>query len=311
MKKRLFISTGFYSTLLAATIAESSSFPFYENYLLITLDRQSAEHNRLWAYRLNANWASVDTTEHTDYYVGDIKFKYNIVEFDEVISPFPSMYGAVAQAFPSKKYKYYEEGLTSYQQFLDRSYKDDDIFYSLHPRIFNDTDNLFSVPINVKTVMQKLKLASQCYNTPTLTGNNNVILIGTGGFPEEEKNLAMQHEFSRVIADLSTKGYNVILLDHTRVPVDENTFKIIKNNPRFNVSKISITSPLSDLFLLKNKNKIKFIVGVYSTLLINSKVLFDIESYSMNSDYLSERQLKLVEIQKLIVDSYKTIDHHN
>jgi hypothetical protein len=305
MKKRLFISTGFYSTLLAATIAESSCFPFYENHLLITLDRQSAEHNRLWAYRLNANWATVDTTDHTDYYVGDIKFKYNIVEFDEVISPFPSMHGAVAQAFPAKKYKYYEEGLTSYKQCLDRHYNDDDIFYSLHPHIFNDNENLLSVPINAQCVLKMLEIASQCYITPTLSGKNNVILIGTGGFPEEEKNAAMQDEFLSVIADLSSKGYKIILLDHTRVPVDENTFNIIKSNPRFNVIKISITSPLSDLFLLHNKDNIKFIVGIYSTLLLNSKLLFDIPSYSLNCDFLGERQLSLANIQNSVIPPYK------
>jgi hypothetical protein len=305
MIKRLFISTGFYSSLLASALVDDSTQSYYENHLLITLDRQSPEHNKLWAYRLFANWSSVNTIDHNDYYVGSIRFNHPIEFFDEVISPFPEMEYAVSQAFRARKYSYYEEGLTSYRQFLDGTHQNDDFFFCLHPYLFKDNYNFFSLPISKRKVVQKIELVSQCYQTPDLSGDNNVVLIGNGSFPEEEKNIAMRQEYLRVISDLSMKGYNIILLDHTRVPVDAELMNLLDNNLHYNVKKLTISSPLSDVFLNNNKANIKFIIGLYSTLLLNSKMLFGIDSYSMNVDFLSDRQINLAEIQNLVIPSYK------
>ena len=300
-KKRLFISTGFYSTLLAAALADSALSGEYDNHLLITLDRQSSGQNILWAWRLFDRWASVDTIDHTHYYVGDIQYEHSVSHFDEVCSPFPVMRGAVSKAFNASKYTFYEEGLTSYQHFLEQQYEQNDFFYSLHPYLFTGCPGLLSLPLPVAKVKEKLQLASQCYPTPVLTGDNNVIMVVTGGFPDELKENAIRNEYLRVIAELSSQGLQVCLLQHTRVQIDEILLAELKNSYLYNVEFININAPITDIFLCNNSHRIKFLVGICSTLLVNSELLFNLKSFSMEADFLNERQQTLAKIQNTMI----------
>jgi len=306
-KKRLFISTGFYSTLLAAVLAERASSDNYDNYLLITLDRQSPEQNMLWAWRLYDAWAAVDTIDHTKYYVGDIQFQHPIGYFDEVCSPFPVMRGAVAKAFNAAKYSFYEEGLTSYQHFLDRQYCDGDFFYSLHPYLFTECSGLLSLPLPAAKVRDKLVLAQQCYKIPNLSGDNNVIMVATGGFPDELQNIAMRNEYLTCIKRLNSQGFRVCILQHTRVGIEQELLNEIKHNPRYDIELITLNAPLSDLFILKNRERIKFLVGICSTLLINSSLLYNLNAFSMKANFLNERQSALAAIQNYVVEPFENI----
>lgn len=301
MKKRLFISTGYYSTLIAAVIAKSQSGSYYEDYLLITIDRQSIDANRLWALRLH-NWFGVDFIDHEHFYIDEINYNHVIENFDEVYSPFPEMYLVVSSAFPAQKYHYYEEGLTSYLQFSNKQFIPNDNFYCLHPYIFNNFSGLISLPVQVDSIKAVLKNLNMCYKTPSIEGNNNVVVIGHGGFPDETKNTLVHDEYVKVIKDFSKQGFNIILLGHTRFPVDKKLLETLDSSYDVNFEYIEHDSPISDLFLFENANKIKFIVGIYSTLLVNAQALYDIKAISFDSNALSQRQILLKNVQSRLLN---------
>ncbi|MDU6442491.1 MAG: polysialyltransferase family glycosyltransferase [Pantoea sp.] len=300
MKKRLFISTGFYSTLLASVIAGENDL-HYEDYLLITIDRQSVDSNRLWANRLH-RWKGIDFVGHEDFYAQKINYRHNVNSFDIVFSPFPEMFLTVSFAFSSEKYQYYEEGLTSYYQFYNDQFLPGDFYFCLHPYIYNQKYELNSLPIKINKIIEKIEVISRCYRVPLIEGDNNVVIIGHGGFPDENHNLLMIEEYFNIIKDFSTKGFNVILLGHTRFSVDEKLLDYLKCSNEINFKYIEHDSPISDVFLFKNAKNIKILSGVYSTLLVNAKDLYGIEVQPFDSATLSERQFKLKEIQSLLLN---------
>ncbi|MDU5472099.1 polysialyltransferase family glycosyltransferase [Pantoea sp.] len=300
MKRRLFISTGFYSTLLASVIASEDNLQ-YEDYLLITIDRQSVDSNRLWANRLH-RWKDIDFINHEDFYASKINYTHSVNFFDVVFSPFPEMFLTITSAFPSENYSYYEEGLTSYYQFYNDQFLSGDFYFCLHPYIYNQKYELNSLPVKISKVIEKLEVISRCYRVPLIEGNNNVVIIGHGGFPDENHNLLMIEEYFNVIKNFSKKGYNVILLGHTRFSVDENLLHYLRSSNEINFKYIEHDSPTSDVFLLKNAKNIKILSGVYSTLLVNAKDLYGIEVEPFDSATLSERQYKLKEIQSLLLN---------
>jgi hypothetical protein len=297
--KRLFISTGFYSTLIASVVAEMSE-EIYEDHLLITMDRQSSNSNVLWAHRLHS-WKTVETIDHTDYYIERINYRHSIDWFDEVYSPFPEMILVITEAFPSKKYSFYEEGLTSYLQFLEGSYDENFKFYCLHPHVFNDLDSLISLPISIPKTREKLRSLDRCYRVPLIENNNNIIVIGQGGFPDENKNSLIRGEYVKFIKEQSRLGFNIILLGHTRLPADKKLIDELENSVETNFTYIEHAAPISDLFILKNIQKIRVIAGVYSTLLVNSETVCGIPAVVFDSGYLSERQVKLRAVQSLLM----------
>ncbi|MBS0906679.1 hypothetical protein JK229_16280 [Pantoea dispersa] len=301
MKKRLFISTGYYSTLMASVISSELHSASYEDHILITIDRQPVASNRLWANRLHA-WESVSFVSHEEYYSETINYEHTIDFFDEVYSPFPEMLLTVASAFKANNYFFYEEGLTSYLQFENNQYNDGAKYFCLHPHMFNEKSNLISLPINISKVLEKLIKIDTCYKTPILKGNNNVIVIGHGGFPDENKNELINNEYIEVVQDLSKKGYNVILLGHTRFPVSTVLLEKLNRSNDVNFQYIEHNSPISDLFLLKNAKNIKFISGIYSTLLVNAVLFFGFKALPFESETLSERQQSLKKIQSRLLN---------
>ncbi|MBD9658337.1 polysialyltransferase family glycosyltransferase [Pantoea sp. PNT03] len=300
MKKRLFISTGFYSSLLASVLAESSCGEIYENHLLITIDRQNIESNKIWAFRLH-HWESIDFVGHEQYYNEKIDYHHNIPFFDEVFSPFPEMLLTVTSAFPADRHFFYEEGLTSYYQFLNKQYLPEAKFFCLHPFIYNDFHDLISIPISIEKVRDKLQCLVRCYIPPSLEGTNNVVIIGHGGFPDENSNRIIRDEYIDIIKRKSKQGYNVVLLAHTRYPIDDELLNRLKYDLSINFNFIYSDAPISDLFLIKNSHKIKYIAGIYSTLLVNSKVICGINTFIFDSAALSERQRALFEVQSCLL----------
>lgn len=298
VKKKLFISTGFYSTLIASVLAQSRSDG--NDHLIITIDRQSVESNTLWAHRLHG-WKSVISIDHEDYYIEKINYKHSVDFFDEVYSPFPEMLTVISNAFPADQYIFYEEGLTSYLQFCTNKYISKAKFHCIHPFIFNQSPELISLPVSIKTVLEKLKSVENCYKIPEIKGENNVVVIGHGGFPDENKNEILIGEYLETIKEFSQKGMNVILLGHTRFPVSELLLDTLIKSNDVNFKYIENDAPLSDLFLLKNLGKIRCISGIYSTLLVNAKCLFGLEVFSFDSMALSDRQLLLKDVQSQLI----------
>ncbi|WP_213989747.1 polysialyltransferase family glycosyltransferase [Sodalis sp. dw_96] len=306
MKERLFVSTGYYSTLLAAALVMQSESG-YRNHLLVTLDRQSREENTRWAYRMYPNWASVNVISHEEYYVDGIHFKPDVEEFYEVVTPFFEMLALIKDTFKSRHYNLYEEGLTSYSQFLKKGCEYKGIFYCLHPHLLNNVKNLLSVPIPASAVKFLLEKASQCYLCPSLRGNKNIIFIGHGGFPNENDNNLIAQEIHAMMSRMSFLGYKILMTKHTRIDSSVTFAENLYNDKSLNLEFIDVNIPLTDILLLKNIEKISFIFGVCSTLLINSELLHNIKAYSIDSALMGDRQNDLIKIQNSFVKNISEI----
>lgn len=118
-RDQLFISTGFYSTLMASAIASKGS---YNSYLLITLDRQSADSNIEWAKLVYPEWKGIEIIAHADYYdlrPKYIKHKWKNRYFLRIFSNHPNLINHIDNIFYTLQNKIYDEGLTTLNEFLE------------------------------------------------------------------------------------------------------------------------------------------------------------------------------------------------
>lgn len=109
-RRRLFISTGFYATAIAATLASQDQY-LYENYLLITIDRQDAQANIRWAHQMNDSWQAALTIGHVEFYEVNANLSNPFhADFDDVYSAHFLTHSLLRRVFPATRYFFYEEG---------------------------------------------------------------------------------------------------------------------------------------------------------------------------------------------------------
>lgn len=176
--RRLFISTGFFATAMAASIVRQQGRTF-DDYLLVTLDRQSAEDNCRWAFQLNDDWAAVRTIGHGQYYERTetcTALPFSDLRFDEVYSPFVEMAEFVQRTFIAQQHHFYEEGLTSYLQAMRLAPSDTHSrFFALAAALMRRAD-IRTVPIDREEFGRVLRRASQCYRIPRFSDRRNVVI---------------------------------------------------------------------------------------------------------------------------------------
>lgn len=301
-KRRLFISTGYFATTMAATIAGQQNRQF-DDYLLITLDRQSDSENRQWAYQLRDEWVDVQTVSHKDYYERtetSPELPFAGVEFEEVYSPFINMAGFVQQHFPARRHEFYEEGLTSYLQALQFAPPDaNSRFFALAPTALRHT-NVVSAPIDYTEFAKVLRRSAQCCRIPRLCGERNVIIVASGAPPDAGlPSLATLDPYNELTAVLVHKGYTVWVKDHPRVPL-KNVFAASKL-AQLGAQLLETDAPLLETFISTNGSSIAAIVSVYSSILVHSYGLFGIPAFSLRSEPISLTQQRWKDVQDAIV----------
>ncbi|MFD1557820.1 polysialyltransferase family glycosyltransferase [Paraburkholderia silviterrae] len=300
--KRLFISTGYFATTMAATISGQQHRQF-DDYLLITLDRQSAAANRQWAYQLKDEWASVQTVSHEDYYErteASPELPFAGIEFEEIYSPFIEMAGFVEQHFAAGRHQFYEEGLTSYLQALRFAPPDENSrFFALAPTALRQA-NVVSAPIDYTVFAQVLRRSAQCYRIPRLSGERNVIIVTSGAPPNESADpLTVLDPYNELAATLLSKGYTVWVKDHPRVPLKDIFATSIL--AQLGAQLLETDAPLLETVISCNRASIAAIVSVYSSILVHSFWLFGIPAFSLRTEPIGITQQWWKDVQDAIV----------
>jgi hypothetical protein len=300
--KRLFISTGFFATAMAATIARQQGRKF-DDYLLVTIDRQSRAGNRQWAYQLGDEWIDVQTVDHEQYYTRtetSLALPFADIQFDEIYSPFIEMAEFVEHAFAARRYHFYEEGLTSYLQALRFAPpREDSRFFALAPTATRHA-SVSTSPIDSTVFMHAVKRAAQCYRIPRFTGRRNIIVVTSGAPPAECPNpFAMLDAYNELAASLLAKGYAVWVKDHPRVPLKEafQQSKLAQMGARL----LETDAPLLETVIACNPQSIAAIVSVYSSILVHAFTLFGIPAFSLHAEQVSTDQAWWKSIQDAIV----------
>lgn len=290
--KKLFISTGYFGTLIASTLAKR--FHNSENYLLITLDRQDKESNIKWANVLNPNWSKIDIINHKDYYeIDEINFNHiwKNIFFDEVYSNHIENLTLVKKFFYHKKIHVYEEGLATYYAY---NKKINEKFYN--KVFFLNKELLISlsekvVLINPNEFLDILNSAIKYYPIKTLQNKNNVVYLMPGLQPYENNEHYFNFHYKKIL-EIKNKKYNVYVSLHPRVNIDfPDHINVIKN------------IPIVDMFLIKNKSNISYIYSQYSTLTTYSEILYEINPIIIETDVKNKYQKELKRVQDLYLTS--------
>ncbi|WLE60157.1 hypothetical protein GIY62_05720 [Burkholderia plantarii] len=303
--RRLFISTGFFATAMAAAIVRQQGRVF-DDYLLVTLDRQSGEDNCRWAFQLNDDWAAVRTVGHSEYYERTetcASLLFSDLRFDEVYSPFVEMAEFVQRTFVARRHHFYEEGLTSYLQAMRlRSPDRHSRFFALSAALMPHTD-IGTSPIDREEFGRVLRRGAQCYRIPSFFDRRNVV-IAAGGVPlgESEHPHAMFDPYDELAGKLIEKGYVVWLKGHPRRPREalQGAFQTSRLAQR-GVRLLESDAPLLEIVLACNPHSIAAIVSVYSSVLVHAFTLFGIPAFSLHAGPVSASSARWKNIQDAIV----------
>lgn len=292
--KRLFISTGYFATTVAATIGSHRSANS-EDHLLIVIDRQDAEGNKRWAYHMFDRWESVCIITHDQYYEDRSNFRNSFgVDFEEVYSPHLTMAGHVKEKFPARRYFFYEEGITSYAHA--RELRSEGIrFYALAPKLLRSS-SVLSSPVDVAVLTQKLEASVNCYEIPRLDDARNVILLAAGLPPDYSGSQNDSLSACAPAAEaLVAAGFKVWLRPHPRV--DVSRVFASSSMAAAGVRLLETDSPLIEPVILRNRDRVSAVVSVYSSYLIHSYPLFGIPAFSLPGRMLDEQQARWKTIQ--------------
>jgi hypothetical protein len=287
--KRLFISTGYFATAVAATLA-SQQGTATDDYLLITIDRQAAEGNTQWAYQMSDRWAAVHTVGHHEYYENNAGFSnpFNC-NFDEVYSSHFHMAGFVRHKFPASRYAFYEEGLSTYSQALNVRVQDNNTrFYALSPKIARAA-SIVSQPVDVKLLTQLLEKSINCYSIPIFEKPHNIVMLAMGIPPNIAASRSHSFEACEPAAKmLRAAGFDVWLKPHPRAPIDD----LFGNSSlaAAGVRLLETDAPLIEPVILANRQAISAVVSVYSSFLVHSYPLFDIPAFRIRSPVMDRMQ---------------------
>lgn len=298
--KRLFISTGYFASAMAATIARQQETPA-DNYLLIIIDRQAETGNRRWAHQVNESWCEIRTTGHMGYFEDNHGFRNPFgVDFDEVYSSHFHIHDFIVSKFPARKYSYYEEGLTTYFQAHGFPSENENIrFHALAPRLMTGAD-IFTVPIDAELFRETLARTAACYNVPYFEGDRNVVLLGHGLPPNIAKERAGTLEyFEPLTRALGSAGFNVWFRPHPRVATDDIF-------PRSGLAAagarlLDTDCPLIESVILQNRTQIAAVVSVYSSLLVHSLPLFGIPAFTIPGRLQDNHQQDWKRLQDIFV----------
>lgn len=282
--KRLFISTGYFSTWIASSIARDSNTQ-YDNYLLITIDRQSKKGNIDWALKCNPDWMCVNTIDHEDYYVSlKTELLENITSqhFHEVFYAHPDLYNLVKNTFISKNFCIYDEGVATRLSDISQNCPFPQKAYYIQPYQIKESKN-FILQIKRKTLLRILSEAASLYEIPEVQTKNNILYIMPGIDVNDTTPSQSALYHLNIISYLKKQGFTIWLARHPRVPT----------LPAYLIEEVQTipnSLPLIDLFIHKNRKHFSFIVGVYSTILCDSKYLHSIQALQIPLIMTNERQ---------------------
>jgi hypothetical protein len=137
-----------------------------------------------------------------------------------------------------------------------------------------------NLPISVKILRSLMDKVARCYEMPTLSSDNNVILLAVGLPPEytgsREKSFV---SYDLISKRLRSAGFQVWLKAHPRVPIDDifAGSELDKTGVRL----LETDAPLLEPVILANQAAISGIGSVYSSLLIYAQPIFGIPGFSI------------------------------
>ncbi|WP_175951532.1 hypothetical protein [Burkholderia sp. BCC0405] len=307
--KRLFISTGFFSTTIAATIALQSDVR-YDDYLLIPVDRQSESHNIQWAYQTNDRWVDVQCVSHSEYYNSDdhCELPFSNIEFDFLFSPFIEMAQFLSKKFRAKQYHYFEEGITSYLQILRAApHSQETLFYALSPSLLRNAP-LITTPVSGTIFRGIFTRNNASYRVPIFENPRNILILATGAPPDYSGDpLALLSVYEPMARAMIGIGVDVWLHPHPRVPLKDvfGTSELA----RIGVRLIETDAPLVESVIVNNRERILAIVSVYSSLIMHALTLFGIPAFSVHAAPPDEKQAWWKAIQDAAVPDAECILH--
>ncbi|CAB3758206.1 MULTISPECIES: polysialyltransferase family glycosyltransferase [Burkholderia] len=307
--KRLFISTGFFSTAIAATIALQGD-ACYDDYLLVPIDRQSESDNIQWAYQANDSWIDVKCIPHSEYYNhnNDSKLPFSEIEFDSIFSPFIEMTGFIEENFHAKKHHYFEEGITSYLQVLRETKNlQDTLFYALSPSLLRNS-SVITPPVSGAIFREIFIRNNASYRVPIFENPRNILILATGAPPDHTGDpLAALSAYVPIAQAMINAGVDVWLHPHPRVSLGD-TFGT-SELARAGVRLIETDAPLVESVIVNNREKISAIVSIYSSLTVHALTLFGIPAFSVHAAPPDEKQAWWKAIQDAAIPDAECLLH--
>ncbi|AYC99680.1 polysialyltransferase family glycosyltransferase [Neorhizobium sp. NCHU2750] len=296
-RQRLFISTGYFATAVAATVLQQLDDD-YDNHLLIVLDRQDPLINRRWAYQMFSNWASVRTATHVEYYVNKAEFQNPFgIDFNEVYSPDITVINFVRAKFKAERYHFFEEGLSTYDHIKRLTVDWPDVLtYLLLPEVVRGHR---ATPIAIDPVRfrETIGKAGRYYRMPTFEKPRNVILLATGVpvYAADKRHQSFAF-FDEAVAQLKAEGYQDIWLKpHPRVEIRD--IYPSSNLAAQGVRLLESDVPLVEAIVEQNRDRIDLIISLYSSFSVYSEPLFGIRSRRVEGAMIDAYQRDLKSIQ--------------
>lgn len=290
----IFISTGYYSTLMAACLVEQLGLK--SNVLIIENNKQNYQSNIELAEKLGV----FDKIHYFQIYSSA----------RHLIKLYPCINNCFLPYFEykywswyskAKEINFYDEGSSSYcnsKIYQGNKQVREAPHYFLTCKYSYDIKN--SHLINKEIFLKNLQktLLSQ----DTLLPNSIVFLSNLHIFNDDtkDKNLAI---YSKIILLIIQKlNLNVYYKAHPRENSCYDKLKdLLPKEYRNRFYLLETINPTIDYIFLNNKANIKFIIGDFSTALINSYEVFSIPSFAIKSPVYPFNQLREI-IQYFIPD---------
>ncbi|MDR0484514.1 MAG: alpha-2,8-polysialyltransferase family protein [Alphaproteobacteria bacterium] len=288
-KKRLIVCSGYYSIVNTITVLkqrDTTSVEDFENILLVFVNHQDKEKiNNLISLlynfdkiylvgKVNANWELFGEDNFNflvESYWDEIYISYYLFEGKWIINKLNNNYSSIIMV---------DEGCQSYTDIFNRT-KNTKVqtAYLFNPDLVHNLNNINWIKfhyINPDIYSSVLSLIKE----NLILKENSVIVLSVHSWHNFDSSKAYNDEDIKIINNILSKGYNVYFKVHPRNYLKEIQSLIATiNSDRFFIIDAS-ENLIIDTILLKNKDKIKFMVGEDSSILYQSHRLFNIPSFS-------------------------------
>ncbi|MDR0485052.1 MAG: alpha-2,8-polysialyltransferase family protein [Alphaproteobacteria bacterium] len=303
MRKNLFISTGYFSTLTAGLVAFCLPQQKRKNYLVIIVSKefswnneiQQEINNQIFFAKKVAKWHKIIAIKEEDFPLSTYNYNnYNDIivkslgtnNFFEVYVSSLNIADKLNRIISFKRISIIDEGIGTYLQI--KEYGDLSkfhTFYNFLP-VALASKNIHNVSIPKNLLYKKLHKLNKIYKTPSINFKTYIIAISSFYFIKNEKKQLI-HTYKEYINNLSQKNIEVKIKLHPRNSLDD--FIDFKD-------KILDTNlPLLDMYLLKNKKYIEGLYSMGSSILFMSKYIYKIPTTFISDEVQDDYTKKINE----------------
>ncbi len=309
MKRLLFISTGYFSTLSFAVLLNSTHKKSFKNckiYLLIILFKEDssskdaiihAKKQVEFAKNCYKNWFAIDVIleENFPLSVYDTADCSRIVldnlfgdlgvtqlKFHSLFVTSCNLIGKINQHMAFKKFYLVDEGIGTYFQVINNytQHKIDGFFAFFSQNLLATSLNNVHYKLSIKALRSILYKLNKIYKTPSVEEKTFIIAISSFYFIKQEKPLLLQEYFT-CIQNLKEE-YNCLIACHPRNDIKEIRTKA--GELFDNLAMIPQHVPILDMFIFKNKRNILGIASMNSSVLFTAKFIYNINTYYIKSE---------------------------